>query len=99
MSQCKQSATEFIQDTFSPHIAVLCSNDAQMLCEKNNLTFVQLIQPFSRLSSEGKHTWPYLVNIQGLYVNVGQYYYMGYYRMSILLHVLLEGLPKVTAEL
>ncbi|XP_005105619.1 trafficking protein particle complex subunit 8 [Aplysia californica] len=52
MSQCKQSASEFIQNTFSPHIAVLCSNDAQLLCEKNNLSFVQLIQPFCRLSSE-----------------------------------------------
>ncbi|CAL1544174.1 unnamed protein product [Lymnaea stagnalis] len=52
MSQCKQSANEFIQSTFSPHIAVLCSSDAQLLCQKNNLSFVQLIQPFCRLSSE-----------------------------------------------
>ncbi|KAI8746612.1 trafficking protein particle complex subunit 8 [Biomphalaria glabrata] len=52
MSQCKESASEFIQNTFSPHIAVLCSADAQLLCQKNNLTFVQLIQPFCRLSSE-----------------------------------------------
>ncbi|CAG5114906.1 unnamed protein product [Candidula unifasciata] len=52
MSQCKQSASEFIQSTFCPHIAILCSADAQLLCQKNNLSFVQLIQPFCRLSSE-----------------------------------------------
>ncbi|RUS81107.1 hypothetical protein EGW08_011147, partial [Elysia chlorotica] len=52
MSQCKQTANEFIQNTFSPHVAVLCSSDAQLLCQKNNLSFVQLIQPFCRLSSE-----------------------------------------------
>ncbi|XP_076470015.1 trafficking protein particle complex subunit 8-like [Babylonia areolata] len=52
MSQCKQTAEEFIQSTFSPHVAVLCSPDAEILCQKNNLTFQQLIQPFCRLSSE-----------------------------------------------
>ncbi|XP_025115248.1 trafficking protein particle complex subunit 8-like isoform X3 [Pomacea canaliculata] len=52
MSQCKQTAEEFIQSTFSPNVAVLCSADAELLCQKNNLTFQQLIQPFCRLSSE-----------------------------------------------
>ncbi|KAK7505350.1 hypothetical protein BaRGS_00003512 [Batillaria attramentaria] len=52
MSQCKQTAEEFVQSTFSPHVAVLCSPDAELLCQKNNLTFQQLIQPFCRLSSE-----------------------------------------------
>lgn len=54
MSQSKQTAEEFIQSTFSPHVAVLCSPDAELLCQKNNLTFHQLIQPFCRLSSEGE---------------------------------------------
>ena len=54
MSQSKQTAEEFIQSTFSPHVAVLCSPDAELLCQKNNLTFQQLIQPFCRLSSEGE---------------------------------------------
>ncbi|XP_041376116.1 trafficking protein particle complex subunit 8-like isoform X2 [Gigantopelta aegis] len=52
MAQCKQSAPEFIQNAFSPHIAVLCSADAEVLCKKNNLTFAQLIQPFCRLGTE-----------------------------------------------
>ncbi|XP_070190978.1 trafficking protein particle complex subunit 8-like isoform X2 [Littorina saxatilis] len=52
MAQCKQTAEEFVQSTFSPHVAVLCSPDAELLCQKNNLSFQQLIQPFCRLSSE-----------------------------------------------
>ncbi|XP_045191789.2 trafficking protein particle complex subunit 8-like isoform X2 [Mercenaria mercenaria] len=52
MAQHKQTAHEFIQSTFSPQIAVLCSNDAELLCQKNNLSFVQLVQPFCRLKTE-----------------------------------------------
>ncbi|CAI9716399.1 particle complex subunit 8-like isoform X1 [Octopus vulgaris] len=52
MAQCKQTAQEFIQNTFSPQVAVLCSADAEHLCQKNNLTFVELVQPFCRLNSE-----------------------------------------------
>lgn len=54
MAQCKQTAPEFIQNTFSPQIAVLCSADAEHLCQKNNLSFVELVQPFCRLNTEGK---------------------------------------------
>ncbi|XP_050396209.1 trafficking protein particle complex subunit 8 isoform X1 [Patella vulgata] len=52
MAKCKQTAEEFIQNTFSPHVAVLCSAEAEVLCQKNNLTFVQLVQPFCRLATE-----------------------------------------------
>ncbi|XP_061162581.1 trafficking protein particle complex subunit 8-like isoform X1 [Saccostrea echinata] len=52
MAQCKQTAQEFIQNTFSPAVAVLCSPDAEVLCQKNNLTFVELVQPFCRLTTE-----------------------------------------------
>ncbi|ESO86902.1 hypothetical protein LOTGIDRAFT_202689, partial [Lottia gigantea] len=52
MAKCKQTAEEFIQNTFSPHVAVLCSAEAELICQKNNLTFVQLIQPFCRLPTE-----------------------------------------------
>lgn len=55
MAQCKQNAQEFVQNTFNPHVAVLCSADAEVLCQKNNLTFVELVQPFCRLTSEGDH--------------------------------------------
>ncbi|XP_064466657.1 trafficking protein particle complex subunit 8-like isoform X2 [Ornithodoros turicata] len=42
----KQSAQEFIQGVFSPMVAVLCSSEAEDLCKKNNLSFVELLQPF-----------------------------------------------------
>lgn len=52
MAQCKLTAQDFIQSTFSPQVAVLCSSDAELLCQKNNLSFVQLVQPFCRLTTE-----------------------------------------------
>ncbi|KAJ8303461.1 hypothetical protein KUTeg_019857 [Tegillarca granosa] len=52
MAQCKHTAQDFTQNTFSPHVAVLCSPDAEALCQKNNLTFVELVQPFCRLTTE-----------------------------------------------
>jgi len=53
MAQCQQTADEFILDVFSPLVAVLCSPDVDAVCQKNNLSFVELIQPFCRLSTEG----------------------------------------------
>ena len=55
MAQCAQTAQEFIQEALAPMVAVLCSHDAQVICQKNNLSFVEMIQPFCRLNSEGKH--------------------------------------------
>lgn len=52
MAACKQSPQEFIQDVFSPMVAVLCSQDAKNTCQKNNLTFVELVQPFCRINTE-----------------------------------------------
>ncbi|XP_076064729.1 trafficking protein particle complex subunit 8 homolog l(3)76BDm [Oratosquilla oratoria] len=52
MAQCKLTPHEFIQNAFAPQVAVLCSEDADNLCLKNNLRFVELIQPFCRLNSE-----------------------------------------------
>lgn len=52
MAQCKLTPHEYIQSSFSPQVAVLCSEDADNLCLKNNLRFVELIQPFCRLNSE-----------------------------------------------
>lgn len=53
MAQNKQSPMEFIQDAFSPNIAVCCSHDAELVCQKNSLSFVELTQPFCKLTSEG----------------------------------------------
>jgi len=55
MAQCVQSVQEFIQDSFVPMVAVLCSEDAERVTRKNNLTFPELLRPFCRLTSEGKN--------------------------------------------
>jgi hypothetical protein len=48
------SAKELIQSVFSsPLIGATCSQSAEELCLKNNLTFSQLMQPFSKISTEG----------------------------------------------
>lgn len=53
MARCAQSVQEFVQDSFVPMVAVLCSDDAERLTRKNNLTFPELLRPFCRLTSEG----------------------------------------------
>ncbi|GCC29228.1 hypothetical protein chiPu_0007666 [Chiloscyllium punctatum] len=52
MAQCVQSVQEFIQDTFVPMVAVLCSEAAESSTRKNNLSFAELVRPFCRLTSE-----------------------------------------------
>ncbi|XP_071516837.1 trafficking protein particle complex subunit 8 isoform X2 [Panulirus ornatus] len=52
MAQCKLTPHEYIQNSFAPQVAILCSEDADNLCLKNNLRFVELIQPFCRLNNE-----------------------------------------------
>lgn len=53
MAQCTQSAHEFIQSAFCPLVAVMCSEDAEKICQKNNLSFVEMVRPFCHLTSEG----------------------------------------------
>ena len=43
---------EWIQDYFCPAIGVLATPEANSLCQKNNLSMVELLQPFSKLSTE-----------------------------------------------
>lgn len=47
------SVSEVVQQAFNPAVAVLASPDVDILCSKNRLTFVELLQPFSRLTVEG----------------------------------------------
>uniref|UniRef100_A0A672T6M2 Trafficking protein particle complex subunit 8 n=1 Tax=Sinocyclocheilus grahami TaxID=75366 RepID=A0A672T6M2_SINGR len=54
MAQCVQSVQEYIQDSFVPMVAVLCSEDAERVTRKNSLSFPELLRPFCRLTSEGK---------------------------------------------
>ena len=53
MAQCTQSAFEFIQSAFCPMVAVMCSEDAEKVCQMNNLSFVEMVRPFCHLTSEG----------------------------------------------
>ncbi|XP_077439966.1 trafficking protein particle complex subunit 8 isoform X3 [Vanacampus margaritifer] len=53
MAQCVQSVQEFVQDSFVPMVAVLCSDEAERLTRKNKLNFAELLRPFCRLTSEG----------------------------------------------
>ena len=48
-----QNVKDFIRELFSPRIASICSENAQIICQKNNLSFVEILQPFSRLNLEG----------------------------------------------
>lgn len=53
MAQCKLTPREFIGNAFSPQIAAVCSAAADAACQRNNLSFVELLQPFCKLNTEG----------------------------------------------
>lgn len=48
-----KTAQEFIQSSFSPIIATLCSPKVENILSKNNLTFPELLQPFTSTQWEG----------------------------------------------
>ncbi|KAM9435852.1 trafficking protein particle complex subunit 8 isoform 2-T2 [Clarias gariepinus] len=72
MARCAQSVQEFIQDSFVPMVAVLCSDDAERLTRKNSLSFPELLRPFCRLTSEGHLRDPnnQIVVVKGLRISV-----------------------------
>ncbi|XP_008543726.1 trafficking protein particle complex subunit 8 [Microplitis demolitor] len=53
MAQCKLTPREFISNAFSPQIGAVCSAAADAVCQKNNLSFIELLQPFCNLATEG----------------------------------------------
>lgn len=57
MAQCKLTPEEFIKNAFTPQIAVLCSSSVDQICQKNNLSFVELVQPFCKLSADGNYPY------------------------------------------
>ncbi|XP_012252846.2 trafficking protein particle complex subunit 8 isoform X2 [Athalia rosae] len=65
MAQCKLTPQEFISNTFSPQVAAVCSPAAENTCQKNNLTFIELLQPFCKLNAEG-----HIKDPQGITVTV-----------------------------
>ncbi|XP_035788395.1 trafficking protein particle complex subunit 8-like [Anopheles albimanus] len=66
------SSKEIIQNIFSPMVGAIVSQQAEDLCQKNNLTFVELLQPFLRLSSDAhfRDVAGTSVSIKGLRINV-----------------------------
>ncbi|KAF5900443.1 trafficking protein particle complex subunit 8 isoform X1, partial [Clarias magur] len=72
MARCAQSVQEFIQDSFVPMVAVLCSDDAERLTRKNSLSFPELLRPFCRLTSEGHLRDPnnQILVVKGLRISV-----------------------------
>ncbi|XP_023939464.1 trafficking protein particle complex subunit 8 [Bicyclus anynana] len=48
-----KTAQEFIQNSFSPIIATLCSAKVENVVGKNNLTLSELLQPFTTVDWEG----------------------------------------------
>lgn len=69
MAQCKLTPREFICNAFSPQIAAICSTAADTVCQKNNLSFVELLQPFCKLNTEGKKFIIYNIKIDKNYVS------------------------------
>ena len=51
MSSTKKrtSPQDWIHDYFGPILTVYASDDAEIIANKNNLTFTELLQPFSKL--------------------------------------------------
>lgn len=53
MARLGKTAQEFIQDSFSPIIAVLCSPKVENVVSKNNLSFTEMLLPFTTMDWEG----------------------------------------------
>uniref|UniRef100_A0A8C6T4M2 Trafficking protein particle complex 8 n=1 Tax=Neogobius melanostomus TaxID=47308 RepID=A0A8C6T4M2_9GOBI len=72
MAQCVQSVQELVQDSFTPMVAVLCSETAERMSRKNRLSFAELLRPFCRLTSEGHIRDPnnVLQSVKGLRISV-----------------------------
>ncbi|KAJ8735551.1 hypothetical protein PYW07_007171 [Mythimna separata] len=54
MARIGKTAQEFIQDSFSPIVAVLCSPKVENVVSKNNLSFTEMLLPFTTMDWEGQ---------------------------------------------
>lgn len=52
MAKSTLNPREFVQRSFSPFVAVLSSPLVDEVCLKNNLTFIELLEPFSIINKE-----------------------------------------------
>ncbi|XP_060805731.1 trafficking protein particle complex subunit 8 isoform X2 [Amyelois transitella] len=58
MARSTKTAQEFIQGSFSPIIAILCSPKVDNVVSKNNLSLAELFQPFGKMDWEGQFREP-----------------------------------------
>lgn len=63
MAHQKLSPQEFIQNSFCPLVAAMCSPLVEQTCRKNNLSFTEMVQPFCRLNTEGNGSYIYVVHL------------------------------------
>lgn len=63
MAHCKLTPYDFVQNAFAPVVAVLSSPMAEQVCRKNNLSFIEMVQPFCRLTSDVHFRDPLGINI------------------------------------
>lgn len=54
MAQSLHSIELIIKKTYALQVAVRCTPGAEAVCKKNNLTFCDLLEPFSHLTSQSK---------------------------------------------
>lgn len=52
MAQSLQSIESLIKSAFALQVAVRCEEDAEAICQKNGLSFADLLRPFSQLGSQ-----------------------------------------------
>lgn len=58
MAHQKLSPQEFIQNSFCPLVAAMCSPLIEQTCRKNNLSFTEMVQPFCKLNTEANFRDP-----------------------------------------
>ncbi|XP_047140393.1 trafficking protein particle complex subunit 8 isoform X2 [Hydra vulgaris] len=63
MANCTQNAHDFIVGSFPVLVGALASEDAESLCRKNNLSFIELIRPFCQLYTDAQIRDPVNPNI------------------------------------
>ena len=58
MVETVKSTYDFIKGALPIRVGVLASDDAEEICLKNNLTFTDLVKPFSTLTNESQIQGP-----------------------------------------
>ncbi|XP_065215797.1 trafficking protein particle complex subunit 8 [Planococcus citri] len=58
MAKSTLNSKELVQRSFSPFVAILSSPLVDEVCQKNNLSFIELIEPFSTVNKEVSYRDP-----------------------------------------